>query len=259
MNGLQSELLKYKRTFMGKLIVLIPIFFAIFAFIIQYIMSNNSLAQSSGNTSMRWTTLLALVFNWWSFLFLPLGMALFASLVTLHEKKAGNYRTLRAYNISPIKIWIDKIAGMAFYSLLSSLVLAAVVMVTGLCIVEGAPPAAKILTGSLLCWLTSLALIPLQIWVATWGGMLVSMAVGFAGMTAGVLAAPSSLWIAVPWSWATRMMCPVIGVQPNGSVLNFGSPLLDSSVIPDGIAISLTALAVVSVLTGIWFKRREMR
>ena len=45
MNALQSELLKYKRTFMGKLIVFFPVSFAAYAFIMQstLIISNNFL------------------------------------------------------------------------------------------------------------------------------------------------------------------------------------------------------------------------
>ena len=78
MGGMQSELLKYRRTFMGKLIVFIPIFFAVYALVVQATMMNNPLSETSAWT---WESLLALVFNWWSFLFLPLGYALFAALV----------------------------------------------------------------------------------------------------------------------------------------------------------------------------------
>lgn len=40
MKGLQSELVKYRRTFTGKLIILMPIFFGIYASIIQILMKN---------------------------------------------------------------------------------------------------------------------------------------------------------------------------------------------------------------------------
>lgn len=43
MGGMQSELLKYRRTFMGKLIVFIPIFFAVYALVVQATMMNNPL------------------------------------------------------------------------------------------------------------------------------------------------------------------------------------------------------------------------
>ncbi|MCM0736383.1 hypothetical protein NMF83_14525 [Clostridioides difficile] len=84
MNALQSELLKYKRTFMGKLIVFFPVSFAAYAFIMQSTLMQNPLSQT---TSWAWQNLLALIFNWWSFLFLPIGFALFATLVAFQEKK----------------------------------------------------------------------------------------------------------------------------------------------------------------------------
>lgn len=47
----------------------------------------NDQAVAAGNTSMSWESLLALIFNWWSFLFLPLGAALFATMVAAQEKR----------------------------------------------------------------------------------------------------------------------------------------------------------------------------
>lgn len=172
MEGLFSELLKYKRTFMGKLIVFFPLFFAVYALVLSILMQN-PLAEAHGNTAISYGTFLASVFNWWSFLFLPLGYALFAALAASQEKKAGNYQALLSRNVSPAVLWVSKILGMAVYTLLSSCVLILVVSMTGLIGAEGVLPAGKILAGSLVCWLVSLPLIPLQLWAVrrddTWG------------------------------------------------------------------------------------------
>lgn len=111
MSGFKSEILKYKRTFIKKLIVFIPVFFAVYALVVQATMMNNPLSHTQ---SWSWESLLGLVFNWWSFLFLPIGFALFATLVAIQEKKAGNYRVLRMYNKSTMRIWFYKELGMAF-------------------------------------------------------------------------------------------------------------------------------------------------
>ena len=66
MEGLFSELLKYKRTFMGKLIVFFPLFFAVYALVLSILMQN-PLAEAHGNTAISYGTFLASVFNWWSF------------------------------------------------------------------------------------------------------------------------------------------------------------------------------------------------
>ena len=80
MSGLKSELLKYKRTFMGKLIIFIPVIFAVYVLVTQTSLMKDPMSESS---SWKWESLLALIFNWWPFVFLPLGYALFAALAAL--------------------------------------------------------------------------------------------------------------------------------------------------------------------------------
>lgn len=254
MGGLQSELLKYKRTFMRKLIVFIPIFFAGYALIIQSTLMKNPLSE---RLSWDWQSLLCLVFNWWPMVFLPIGFALFASLAASQEVKAGNYRALKSHNISPAALWINKIAAMAFHSLLSTIILMVSTIFAGLFSKAGAVPIGQIAAAGLVCWVTSLVLIPIQLWAAVWKGLFLSMGIGFAGMIGGILTASNSVWLAVPWSWATRLMCPIVGVQPNGTVLSQDSPLRSTYVIPVGIAVSLAVFFAVTVCTAAWFQRRE--
>ncbi|MCC0627486.1 MULTISPECIES: lantibiotic immunity ABC transporter MutE/EpiE family permease subunit [unclassified Clostridioides] len=254
MNSLQSELLKYKRTFVGKLIAFFPVSFAAYALIMQGTLMQNPLSQSN---SWEWQNLLALIFNWWTFMFLSVGFALFATLVAAQEKKAGNYRALRTHNVSPMVLWINKIMAMAIYSLISTLILAVVTIITGLILKAGPIPFGQIIGASIVCWVVSLAILPIQLLLATWKGMFLSMGVGFLGMILGVLAATQPFWIAVPWSWAIRMVCPIIKVHPNGTILQAGDPLLNTSVIPIGIVVSLVVLLVLTALTAVWFSRRD--
>lgn len=69
---------------MGKLIIFIPVFFAVYALVTQTSLMENPMSESS---SWKWESLLALIFNWWPFVFLPLGYALFAALAAAQEKK----------------------------------------------------------------------------------------------------------------------------------------------------------------------------
>ena len=122
----------------------------------------------------------------------------------------------------------------------------AAAVAAGLTTKAGTIPFGEILAAGIVCWLSSLALIPI-----------LSMGIGFAGMIAGILAAPSSFWFAVPWSLATRLMCPIIGVHPNGVLLEAGDPLLDPSVIPVGVVVSIAAFLVFTVLSSVWFAGKE--
>lgn len=251
MNGLQSELIKYKRTFTRKLIILAPLFFVLQALLERLLMPAHYLRP--------WQLITNLVFNWWPVIFLPLGMGLFAALVDSQERKAGNYRSLRARDTSPIYIWVNKVAGMAVHTFFATLVLFISVVLAGLITAKGAVPWAEIIMASIVSWVVSLALIPLQLWAATWKGMFFSMALGFAGMATGVFAAPRSYWLAVPWSWTIRLMCPIIGVHPNGLLLEATDPLRDASVIPIGIGLSLIVFIAATVITALWFSKREVK
>lgn len=248
MDILRAEMLKYKRTFMAKLVVFIPLFFAAYSLATTYLIPG----------SYDWNGILVLSFNWWPVTFLPLGYGLFAGMAAAQERRAGNWRTLRTETLAPQRIWLAKIGGMAVVAACSSGVLIAGDLLCGA--LQGAvPPPATVLVAAFFCWLATLALIPIQLWLATWEGMLASIALGALGMIVGVLLAPTKLWLLCPWSWATRLMCPTIGVHPNGIVLPAGDPLLDAGVIPLGLAVALAAFVVLSALTAQWFAGRECR
>ena len=89
--------------------------------------------------------------------------------------------------------------------------------------------------------------------------MFASMGVGFAGLTVGMFVVKKSWWFVIPWSWGTRMMCPVLQLAPNGVMLEAGDPLLDTSVLPVGIILSIAAFFAVTGLTALWFQRRELK
>lgn len=251
MNEINSELLKYKRTFTRKLIVLIPLFFSI---------------QAAAGVSLMpkyivrtWDLVIAMAFNVWTVIFLPFGMALFAFLVNNQERKSGNYRSLLTRNNSPVYIWISKIIVMAFHTLLSSCVLVIAILISGMITAKGQIPLKQIITASLVSWTVSLILIPIQLWAATWKGLFPSMALGFIGFIAGIVSALTSYWFLIPWAWGIRLMSPIIGVHPNGTLLEDGDKLLDTSVIPVGIVISLLTFIIITMITALWFNRREIK
>lgn len=82
---------------------------------------------------------------------------------------------------------------------------------------------------------------------------------GFIGLVVGVIAAPKPYWVYVPWSWATRLMCPIIGVHPNGVHLETSDLLRSPSVIPIGIILALATLIILTMITAVWFNRRELK
>jgi ABC-2 type transport system permease protein len=251
MNIVASERLKYKRSFAKKFALAAPLFFVLYGAVIRFLLPDQS--------NLPWKLLLSMIFNWWPVLFIPMGTALLCTLAENREKKAGNYRSLCSNNISIPKLWVSKILVIGYYMLASSVVLIFAAVAAGLLTAGGDVPLADIVGSSLLIWLVSLGLVPVHLFAAARFGAFGGLASGIAGIVAGVLAADRPFWIAVPWSWPIRLMSPMIGVHPNGVLLDPGDPLLDPSVIPAGIAASLLFLAAGSALTAHWFAGREVR
>ncbi|OMD79788.1 lantibiotic immunity ABC transporter MutE/EpiE family permease subunit [Paenibacillus odorifer] len=244
---LLSENLKFKRTFSRKLIVVVPLFFLLFSFFTQQNL------QTEDHYFME------MVFNWWPLLFMTIGSALLSTLSNNKDRKAGGYRSLSSHGISIAKLWLSKIIVVSYYLLLSSLLLIAVMYLSGLLFPLGAAPLSEITTAAIVVWLTSLGMIPIYLFLAEQFGAVVSILAGLFGMIVGVLAADQPSWIYVPWSWALRLMCPIVGVRPNGVALSAQDALRDSSVILPGIVVSLVFFLVTLTLTSCWFSRREVR
>ena len=249
---IQSEYLKYKRTFTRKLILCAPLFILILALLVKIV---------APDQNGDWSFLLTVIYNWWPVIFIPIGMALFAALIHIQEKKAGNLVNLRIHNVSPCRVWFAKIAVMAIHSFWATLVLIVCTLASVLLIAaDSSVPWNQLIIGGLLIWLVSLPLIPLQLMAAFWKGLFSSMGLGIIGFFWGVSVAPGANWMFVPWSWPSRLMAPIVGVHPNGVSLPPGDPLLlDTSVIPLGIGISIAALILFSSLSALWFSRKELR
>ncbi|MRN53175.1 lantibiotic immunity ABC transporter MutE/EpiE family permease subunit [Paenibacillus monticola] len=246
-NYLLSENLKYRRTFSRKLIVLSPMFFILYSFF------------TLSNLGSQNNYFITLIFNWWPLLFMPVGSALLCSLSDAKERKSGNYRGLRTLNINAAVMWFSKIVIIAYYMFLASVILVAIVFLAGVWMPSNSAPFLQISAASLTIWVTSIGLIPVYLFFSTWMGTAAAMGISVAGMVTGIMMSTESSWIMIPWSWGLRLMCPIIGVHPNGTTLPANDPLLNSSVIPMGIMISLVFFVVMSLLTAIWFSKREAR
>ncbi|WP_297417453.1 lantibiotic immunity ABC transporter MutE/EpiE family permease subunit [Clostridium sp.] len=245
-NIIQAENLKCKRTFSRKLMVLAPLFFAMYAICIMFFIADGSKYYIS------------MVFNWWPLIFMPLGTALLCSLAHMREKKSGNYKSSYLYNISKTAVWFSKISVIASYTFISTIELFTVVILSNILVRDRSISITNIFEAAIVCWIASLVLIPIHLFISSLFGTAISIITSIVGIIAGVIASTESFWILIPWSFGLRLMCPIIGVHPNGTILPEGSPLLSPDPIVKGIVISLVFFAAVSFITSIWFNKREV-
>jgi ABC-2 type transport system permease protein len=238
MNYIWGEHLKVKRSFSITLIWLIPLINILISFIMSpvYFVTNT--------------------FNWWSILFMPIAIALWCAQSNQKEKKAGDYSNILLLPISLSKVWVAKIIVIALQALSSLLLF--LIMMGLLSFVFPAMPLFEMrqLEGLLLIWFTSLWEIPLMLYLAKRLGMgatLITNIVG--GMVLGIAISTRALWWLNPWSWSIRLMMPIIGVHPNGTLLSQSSHFRDSSVILFGILLAAALVIIITAVTSLAFKK----
>jgi ABC-2 type transport system permease protein len=235
---LKSEDLKYKRTFAKNIFYIAPIY------ILIYILGCS-----------RYTFSISM--NTWSVFFMPFNIAILCSLVALREKKAGNYRTLKSKDIDLKKMWISKILVISYYTLLASLMVILYLLIIKLIHNSSLIPVGDLFLSTFVIWLTTLILIPICLFLSENFGSFSGIIITCIGIVGAALMAPESNWYLCPWSLNTRLMCPILKLRPNGLILENTSPLLDPSVIPVGIIVGIVGFIVLSLLTSLWFSKKE--
>lgn len=79
------------------------------------------------------------------------------------------------------------------------------------------------------------------------------------GIVLGIFAVTEDFWWACPYSWAMRLMCPVLGILQNGTLALQDDALLNPSVLPIGIALSAVLFLLLLTVTANWFQRQEVK
>lgn len=237
----EAENLKLKRTFARKLVLLAPL---------ATLLLTWSLAAV-------WFQVNA--FNWWYILLMPGFIALICALSDQKETKKLGYRGVLSLPVSLKKVWIAKNLTLIFYAALSDLVLLIGILLGGTSVPNPLPFGAACL-GILLIFITSLWQIPLCLFLSRKVGMVgtVIIQVGV-GDVLGILFATKSSWWLCPYSWTARIITPVLGILPNGTLAQSGDPLLNPAVIPIAIVLSLLLFAFFLLATTVWFPRQEAR
>lgn len=238
---LQAENLKFKRTFMKKLIFLAPMVTLLIAIL-----------------SVIWFQ--ANGFNWWYMIMLPGCIALMAALSNQKEEKKLHYRAVFALPVSLKKVWISKVLLISIYVALSCGVLSVGIVLGGFILpVPTTVMIFRAVVAAILIAVTFLWQIPLCLFLAKRLGIGGTVLInGGVGIILNTLTASTSMWWICPYGWTSRLMCPVLGILPNGTLAEAGNPLLNPEVIPVGLMLSVALFALLLRVTANWFQRQEV-
>lgn len=239
---IRAENLKCSRTFAKKLVVIAPLCMVLLAF----------------GTGMYFTVN---GYNWWYVLILPGFVTLLTALVNQNEDKKLHYRAVFALTVSLKKTWVAKVLMIGIYVAAACGIHMAGILVGMLTIRTGMSVAVyKVIAATLLLILTSLWQIPLCLFLSKKFGLFVTVLFNLGGgIVLEILTVSKSFWWVCPYSWASRLMCPILGVLPQGVMAQADDPLLNSGVIPVGIVLSVLLFGLLLLVTAQWFPRQEVK
>lgn len=236
---MKAESLKWKRTFIPKLIWLTPI---VTLLLVAGLMGGSYFSAGA--------------YNWWYSMLLPGALTICCALVVEKDAKL-KYQSVLVMPIDPKRIWLGKILTCGACLFLITVIFFVGVTAGGfffgsnLSLLNSA-------TGSVIIFLTFLWQIPLCLFLAAKWGTYMAVLINLVGNIVGVVAfADGDLWCVFPYSILPRLICPILGILPNGLLVPEGSSLLDTSVIAPGLLITLVLFVVISFLTARWFQKRE--
>lgn len=240
-NIVKAEHLKMKRTF-GKMI---PLFAPCIILLIALLLTGGL-----GNAFP------AGAWNWWYTIFLPSALAIACYLNVKKDKKI-KYYGIFLLDTSKQKSWFGKVIYCSIGLLIANFTILLGTFIGGTIFGTTIPFWGGI-AGALLLSLSYMWEVPLFLFLSAKFGMFASVFTSVILSVSGVITiADSNIWWAYPASIPIRLMCPVLGILPNGLPIPSGSELNDPSVILPGIILSLVWLAIFAIGTSIWFNRRE--
>lgn len=238
-----AEHLKLKHTFGRKVVVVAPVLISLLALLLTGGMDN---AFPAG------------AYNWWYATMLPGMLAVLCYLVIKKDKKTKYYNIYLLHSL-PSKSWIGKTLYCALGLVVSNFIIFLIALIGGVLFgttisIQGG------FFGALLLSITYLWEIPLFLFLSARFGMFAAIFTSIALEISGtVTLADQSLWWVYPPSIPIRLMCPVLGILPNGLPVPTDSVLTNSNVILPGVFISVVLFFVLLYSTTYWFQKMEVK
>lgn len=239
-----AENLKNKHSFVKKLLFIAPLIVVIQAFILMpsYFTANS--------------------YNWWYTIVLPVTISLIAGFINLKDDKKLKYKAIFSLDINLKKIWISKIIITIIYVMIAILI--HIILTFGMQSLVGQ------IKGDykfLNLFLASLVLLAVNIWQIPLC-LFLAKKIGFIGEVVlnsilaiglGIGFADTSLWLLSPYSYALRLMIPIMKIFPNGILVESDNPIIANTSIVIPIIISFVLFVILTVVTSRYFSKLEVK
>ncbi|MCM1145828.1 MAG: lantibiotic immunity ABC transporter MutE/EpiE family permease subunit [Blautia sp.] len=234
----QSELLKMKYTFCGKLIFLAPFF----TLLLGYFLGGSSIQYAA--------------YNWWQVILFPMAISLWCADMMKKEKNTGFYNIL-CLPVSFRKIWIGKNLAVILFLFVTDFLMWMGCTVFGYFTVMNITPLHG-MVGCIFLFLASIWQVPFIMTLSAKIGYLPAILLSLAGNILLSGAAVGKKWFFLnPYAIPARIVCPFFGTYYNGLLLEKDSPFWETEWVLPALIISLVLAGLLLAGSTIWFSKRS--
>lgn len=196
--------------------------------------------------------------NWWYATLLPGTLAVMCDLSVAKDRRT-RYYNLKSLSVSGRKLILGKILYLALGLFAANGILFVGASIGG-AVFGTTIPVGSAAIAALLLTVSYLWEIPVYLFLSARFGIFADiflcMVLSIGGVT--TVADRGSWWLC-PSSIPVRLMCPTLGLLPNGLPIPAGSELWNTHVILPGILLSLAWFAGSAMLFAFWFEKMEVK
>ncbi|AKL96112.1 antibiotic ABC transporter permease protein [Clostridium aceticum] len=196
-------------------------------------------------------------YNWWYTMFLP-GMLAIISAQVITREKSFSYKGVFLYSKDKGLIWLGKILYISILLIFSCLIFMIGIEVIGFLFGSTIPLKANIFATAILIF-TFLFTIPISLFLTVQFNMFVVVLFNIGMTIIGVVSiGTNSILKFSPYGTSSALMAPILQILPNGLPVPDNSPLLNGDLIVNDTVINIIVFIMLTILTTIWFKKREV-
>ncbi|WP_124057624.1 ABC transporter permease [Vaginisenegalia massiliensis] len=246
-NLIKIEWLKMKRTSSHRLLWLGPIIFVLFCYSMTLLMGENPEGKSY---------LMAVAFNWFPTLILPILIAILVVNIWSREKPI-HQMLYKSHNISNLQTFLAKsiilVIQLFFIISLSGLL----IFLMNTLIIKSYLNLSQLILSCLCLTIGSLPTVGIcLVLVKRVPSALVYVLALVLNFIPAALMAVKSFWVFYPWAYTMRLMAVTAKVHPNGTFLPSNHPFLDLNNLFIGIILSIGVFCLF-IFLGLWQKDKE--
>ncbi|MBA1434765.1 ABC transporter permease [Bombilactobacillus bombi] len=225
---IKTELLKEKRSANSKLLIIVPIIFALFSLVMNLLMGPSPNGRSN---------FVAAAFNWYPLMILPSIISLFVCNIINKEyshhiilNKMCDYKLINFYLSKCFVVVIET----AIIILISSVLTFIICKLLGQYILLS-----QLLMASLALLIGSIPIMLISFILKYVFNNIFVIIINFIAGLAASIVSTSKLWILYPWSLNLRFMASILKIHPNGTFLKSTDKLAQVINTPNILVISV--------------------